>query len=86
MYNSAAIARGEPAADVQARTPDTIDIQWDYGEAGLSMKAAQQMVKAFGIGNNPVAAPDRTSRHITGQAIDMTIKGWKNKRLLADAL
>jgi Putative peptidoglycan binding domain len=46
-----------------------INIEWDHGDDEASKKAAQEMVKLFGI----VHEPALTSRHIEGKAIDMTI-------------
>lgn len=53
-----------------------IDIQWDHGDSAKSIAGALEMVKGFGLAvpprsNNP---PSLTSNHISGKAIDMTIK------------
>lgn len=50
-----------------------LDIEWDHGDLEKSRKAAEEMVKLFGMAH--IAAI--TSNHIIGKAIDMTIS-WKD--------
>ncbi len=82
MYYAKQIADGKMDADeVQEITPTNIDIQWDYGNDNYSVAAAKALLggQGFGIGTNPVGKPDQGSLHITGDAIDMNITGYKNK-------
>lgn len=69
MHYAWAIAHGEvkPAA-VPAR--EGVAIRWDHGDEAKSKKAAEEMVKRFGMAHQ--ASPK--SRHISGKAIDMSIR------------
>lgn len=66
-----------------------VDIRWDHiGEDGeydavASVAAARAMVNGYGISRLRVA-PSLTSRHIEGNAIDMTI-GWEGDLSIEDA-
>ena len=53
-----------------------VDIQWDHGTEAESQRGALQMVTGFGLAVPPqsINPPSLTSHHITGKAIDMTIK------------
>ena len=53
-----------------------VDIQWDHGDDKLSKAGAKEMVDGFGLAVPPssTVAPSLSSNHITGKAIDMTIK------------
>jgi len=53
-----------------------VDIQWDHGDLAKSKAGALEMVNGFGLAVPPrsVLAPSMTSNHISGKAIDMTIK------------
>ncbi|HEX7781989.1 MAG TPA: peptidoglycan-binding domain-containing protein [Sphingobium sp.] len=79
MHHCFMIAKGQmEPADVP---PDpACDIVWDHGDPAKSRKAAQEMVDMFAI----VYLPSLTSRHIEGNAIDMTI-GWAGTLDIEDA-
>jgi hypothetical protein len=68
---------------------DGIDIRWDHTDAEgnydeqQSTSAARAMVNGYGIQNLRVA-PSLTSRHIEGNAIDMSIS-WNDTLTIADA-
>jgi hypothetical protein len=53
-----------------------VDIEWDHGEIEKSKAGALEMVQGFGLAVPPRSTnpPSTTSNHITGKAIDMTIK------------
>ncbi|MES2820460.1 MAG: hypothetical protein V4812_15920 [Pseudomonadota bacterium] len=55
---------------------DGVDIQWDHGDDKKSRAGALEMVEGFGLAIPPqsINAPSLTSNHITGKAIDMSIK------------
>lgn len=57
-----------------------VDIIWDHGDIKKSKAGALEIVKGFGLAVPPrsIFAPSLTSNHISGKAIDMTIK-WKGK-------
>ncbi|BBQ00666.1 hypothetical protein BSFA1_57940 [Burkholderia sp. SFA1] len=81
MYYSWKIGKGEIDAD-DVPPKAGIDIEWNHGNAAKSRQAAQKMAAAYGIAATP-ASPHSPSRHITGQAIDMTIS-WKDALVLKD--
>jgi hypothetical protein len=64
-----------------------VNIQWDHGSDTDSKKGAEKMVSGFGLAVPPRSSnpPALTSNHISGKAIDITIK-WtgilkvKNKK------
>ena len=53
-----------------------VDIEWDHGDEKKSKAGAKEMVDGFGLAVPPKStnAPALNSNHITGKAIDMTIK------------
>ena len=53
-----------------------VDIQWDHGDIAKSKAGALEMVQGFGLAIPPrsINPPSLTSNHISGKAIDMTIK------------
>lgn len=53
-----------------------VDIQWDHGTEPESKRGALEMVDGFGLAVAPqsINPPSLTSHHITGNAVDMTIK------------
>lgn len=53
-----------------------VDIQWDHGELSKSKAGSLEMVNGFGLAIPPksINPPALTSNHISGKAIDMTIK------------
>lgn len=53
-----------------------VDIEWNHGDAAKSKAGALEMVKGFGLAVPPksINPPSLTSNHISGKAIDMTIK------------
>jgi hypothetical protein len=53
-----------------------VDIEWDHGDIDKSKAGALEMVQGFGLAVPPRSTnpPSTTSNHITGKAIDMTIK------------
>ena len=57
-----------------------VDIQWDHGSEKESKAGALEMVTGFGLAVPPrsINPPSLTSNHISGKAIDMTIK-WTGK-------
>lgn len=68
MHHAWRITReGLDPAEVPAR--DDIAIAW-------TREGAAEMVEVYGL----VARPSLTSRHITGQAIDMEVHGWTRGR------
>ncbi len=80
------IAQGKcKAADAEKMTG--VNIQWDHGSDTDSKKSAEKMVSGFGLAVPPRSSnpPALTSNHISGKAIDITIK-WtgilkvKNKK------
>ncbi|HEX5273275.1 MAG TPA: hypothetical protein VFW33_22415 [Gemmataceae bacterium] len=78
MHYAWAVAHGEvKAADVPAR--DGVSIRWDHGDEVKSKKAAEDMVKRFGM----VHQASLKSRHISGKAIDMTIR-WAGTLSIKD--
>jgi peptidoglycan hydrolase-like protein with peptidoglycan-binding domain len=73
------IAKGQiDPGDVPADT--ACDIVWDHGDLARSRRAAQEMVDLFAI----VYLPSLTSRHIEGNAVDMTI-AWTGTLRIKDA-
>lgn len=68
---------------------DGVDVRWDHADAegaydsAASVSAAREMVNGYGISRLQVA-PSLTSRHIEGNAIDMTI-GWQGDLTIEDA-
>jgi hypothetical protein len=60
-----------------------VNINWWHGDQAKSQAAAQQMVNGYGI-NNLQVAPSLTSRHIEGNAIDMSIS-WSNSLKIKNA-
>ena len=53
--------------------PGGLNIEWDHGDIEKSRKAAEEMVKLFGMAH----IASLTSNHIRGKAIDMNIS-WKD--------
>ena len=74
--NVAASQETEADKDVEAG----VDIKWDHGDETKSKAGAQQMVDGFALAVPPKSkiAPSKTSKHITGTAIDMDIT-WSGK-------
>ncbi len=70
MHYSWRLAANEIAAKDIPKEPGC-DIIWDHGDGARSRQAAKEMRDLFGI----VYEPSLTSRHISGNAIDMNI-GW----------
>ena len=68
------IALGKCKAS-DASKMEGVAIQWDHADAGKSKSAAQEMVDGFGLAVPPksTVAPSKTSNHIIGKAIDLTI-------------
>lgn len=64
---------------VDAKKMIGVDIDWDHGDLTKSKAGALEMVRGFGLAVPPrsIFPPALTSNHISGKAIDMTIK-WKN--------
>lgn len=59
---------------------DGVRIEWDHGDKDTSIRAAAEMVSAYGMDALHVA-PAIRSRHTEGKAIDMTIT-WAAKELV----
>ena len=59
-----------------AKKMEGVDIEWDHGDIKKSKTGALEMVEGFGLAVPPRStnAPSLTSNHISGRAIDMTIK------------
>jgi len=53
-----------------------VDIEWDHSDLAKSKAGALEMVTGFGLAIPPrsINPPSLTSNHISGKAIDMTIK------------
>ena len=53
-----------------------VDIEWDHGDLKASKSGALEMVNGFGLAVPPRSTnpPSLTSNHVSGKAIDMTIK------------
>lgn len=53
-----------------------VSIRWDHGDDASSKAGALEMARGFGLAMPPrsIYAPALTSNHITGRAIDMTIR------------
>jgi len=79
MYWAAQIARGGSTGQNIPPYPG-VEIEWWHGSVEASRRAAQEMVNAFGIGDNPVAYPER-SLHDESKAIDMKISWPGNLRI-----
>lgn len=73
------IAKGQMEPADVPRNP-ACDIVWDHGDAAKSRQGAQEMADLFSI----VYLPSLTSRHIEGNAIDMTI-AWAGTLKIKDA-
>lgn len=76
MYHAKQIATGKEKDPNKVPERKGVNIQWDHGDLKASVKAAQEMVDAFGI-KNTIVAPPNTSEHNKGYgkttAIDMTL-------------
>lgn len=59
---------------------NTVDIDWEHYTRAGSLRGAQDMVKAYGIGNNPVSL---RSRHIQRLALDWIIT-WQGTIRIKD--
>ncbi len=78
MHYAWAVAHGEvKAGAVPVR--EGVAIRWDHGDEAKSKKAAEEMVKLFGM----VHQASLTSRHISGKAIDMSVR-WKGTLTVKD--
>jgi len=74
MHYAWKIANGQiKPADVPEK--EGVHIEWDHGSDQASINAAKAMVSAYGM-KYPASL---TSRHITRQAIDMTITGYSGR-------
>jgi hypothetical protein len=53
-----------------------VDIEWNHGDLAKSKAGALEMVNGFGLAVPPrsINPPSLTSNHISGKAVDMTIK------------
>ncbi|MDW6002859.1 hypothetical protein [Vibrio mangrovi] len=73
------ISQGKSKPSDATKLPG-VDIEWDHGDSSKSKAGALEMVKGFGLAVPPksVNPPSLTSNHISGKAIDMTIK-WTGK-------
>nr|WP_221320296.1 LysM domain-containing protein [Chitinivorax tropicus] len=86
MHYASQIVRGKITADKVPAWPG-VNIDWSHkdaaGKADLkaAKHAAADMVRAYGLGNNPVAKPGR-SNHNKRQAIDMTITNYERKTII----
>lgn len=69
------ISQGK-CAPSDAKAMVGVDIQWNHNDLAKSKAAALEMVKGFGLAVPPRSfnPPSLSSNHITGKAIDMTIK------------
>ncbi len=60
-----------------------VDIEWNHGTAQPSRTGSQEMVDGYGT-NDLEVAPSLTSRHTTGQAVDMAVS-WAGTLKIKDA-
>ena len=69
------------ASDADNDKMPGVDIQWDHGNDDESKAGAQEMVDGFHLAVPPksTVAPAKTSTHIEGKAIDMTIT-WSGEK------
>ncbi len=82
MHWSWMIAKGHyDASKVSAKAG--VNINWWHGDQAKSEAAAQEMVDGYGI-NNLQVAPSLKSRHIEGNAIDMSIS-WSDSLKIKNA-
>lgn len=72
------IANGK-CKPVDADSMAGVGIRWDHGDDAASQAGALEMTRGFGLAMPPrsIYAPALTSNHITGRAIDMTIR-WNS--------
>ena len=76
MHYSWKVAYGEiDPRDVPKRSG--LDIEWDHGDLEKSRKAAEEMVRLFGMAH----IASLSSNHIRGKAIDMNIS-WKETLII----
>ena len=81
MHYSFLIALGQQDPKTVPVKPD-VNIQWFHGNVPDSVKAAKEMVAAFGIATTKSKiAPALNSNHIAGNAVDMTITGFAGKKI-----
>lgn len=57
-----------------------VNIEWFHGNMADSIKAAKEMVTAYGIATN-TTPPALMSNHISGNAVDMTISEFVGKKI-----
>jgi hypothetical protein len=78
------IGLGRIKAKWAGRIPG-VDIEWDHGDDDESKAGAMEMVEGFGLAIPPdsTVAPSLTSAHISGNAVDMTIK-WTGTLEIVD--
>lgn len=79
MHFSFLIAKGKQDPNTVPPKAD-VNIEWDHGNLATSIKAAKEMVAAYGIATS-TTAPALQSNHIAGKAIDMTITNFKGKKI-----
>jgi len=58
-----------------------VDIGWDHGDLAKSKAGALEMVNGFGLAVPPrsIIPPSLASNHISGKAVDMTVKVKKKE-------
>lgn len=79
MHFSFLIAKG--SQDPRTVPPmNDVHIEWFHGNIPDSVKAAKEMVAAYGIATS-TTAPALQSNHIAGNAVDMTITGFTGKQI-----
>ncbi|CAJ0814017.1 hypothetical protein LMG18101_02109 [Ralstonia flaminis] len=81
MHWSWKIAHGTPPSAVP--TMDGVNIEWVHPTLEASVRAARDMVNAYGMQNLQIAAA-LVSRHTQRKAIDMTI-GWSGSLAIRNA-
>ncbi len=67
------IARQNAPADKVPPMPE-VNIDWWHGDQALSVLAAKEMDRAYGLHPNLSTPPALRSRHTDGKAVDMTVR------------
>ena len=79
MHFSFLIAKGKQDPRTVPPKAD-VNIEWFHGNIPDSVRAAKEMVAAYGIATS-TTAPALQSNHIAGNAVDMTITGFAGKQI-----
>ena len=79
MHFSFLIAKGRQDPRTVPPKAD-VNIEWFHGNLPDSVRAAKEMVAAYGIATS-TTAPALQSNHIAGNAVDMTITDFEGKQI-----